>query len=256
MKIGSVAFLVVLGGTASTMPQRLSHLSALAEGLAGAAPAAEPNVGDLVAQRQARPGTPEVGFGTLIEADGGRRLEAFGLQKALEADTHLRGKDKVIRNPLIDSLLGMGKGTGARAAPALPLTPPSRTDVLRWRPSKEAAAWLSSAATWGLAALLTIAVVLAIVDLKGAARALAGACHWVTGNWLILLSGAGLGLRYAWRVDVWGLLPGEFCWAPAAAVLASAGILRVLDMNEPVWNKTVLALAAPVLSGVVVPLLS
>lgn len=45
-------------------------------------------------------------------------------------------------------------------------------------------------------------------------------------------------------------------WAPAGALLVSAAILRVLDLNEPVWNKTFLSLAAPVLSGVVVPLLS
>lgn len=251
MRIGSVAFLVVLGGTAATMPQRLSQLTALAQAAASASPAAEPSAGDLVAQRRARPGAPEVSFGAMIESDAARRLEAQGVEGAGELARQARGTTKVIRNPLIDVLLGQK----AVAVPSFAARAPSLLSGLAWRPGKDAALWATAAATWGPVLLLGLAVVLAIIDLKGAARALAGLCHWVTGHWLILLSVAAPGLRGLWRVDVWGSLPSELCWAPAAAVLVSAAILRTLDLNEPVWNKTVLALAAPVVSGLAVPLL-
>lgn len=254
MRIGSVAFLVVLGGTAATMPQRLSQLTALAAAAASASPAAEPSAGDLVAQRHARPGAPEVSFGAMIEADAARRLQAQGVEGAAELARQARGNPKVIRNPLIDVLLGK-KGPTLPAGGSFAARAPSLPSGLPWRPGKDAALWATSAATWGPVMLLGLAVVLAIIDLKGAARALAGLCHWVTGHWLILLSFAAPGLRYLWRVDVWGSLPSELCWAPAAAVLVSAAILRTLDLNEPIWNKTVLALAAPVVSGVAVPLL-
>lgn len=236
------------------MPQRLSQLKALAEGVSGAASAAEPSVADLVSQRRARPGDPVVGFHSLIEADGRGRLEQSGLKKAAAFPDGSGPPVEVIRNPIIDSLLNQGAGARSRHAGMPPGL--SLDSLLRWRPSKEAALVLSATAIFGPAVILGFSVVLALVDFKGAARASAGFCHRASGNWLVFLSAAGLGLRYGCRVDVWGLVPGEFCWAPAGALLVSAAILRVLDLNEPVWNKTFLSLAAPVLSGVVVPLLS
>lgn len=174
MRLGSVAFLISLGGLASSLPKYLSQVSALTRpGVSAAAPG---------------------GFEARLEADVARRLEAQGVDGAADLVRQARGEQKSIHNPLI--------------------------------------------------------------DLKGAARALAGLCHGASGSWLILLSVAAPGLRYLWRVDLWGSLPSEMCWAPAAGVLFSAAVLRQLDLNEPVWNKTVLALSAPVVSGLAGPFLS
>ncbi|TBR23200.1 hypothetical protein EPO15_06415 [bacterium] len=229
MRLGSVAFLVALGGLASSLPKQMAAFSSLAGQPAASAP------GGLEAK---------------LEADVARRLEAQGVDGAAELVRQARGEQKTIRNPLIDVLLGQGPAAKAAMTPRLPALPTG------WRPAKSTVLWASSAATWGPVLLLGLAVVLAIIDLKGAARALAGLCHWSTRSWLILLSVAAPGLRYLWRIDVWGTLPSELCWAPAAAVLVSAAILRQLDLNEPVWNKTVLALSAPVVSGLAAPLLN
>lgn len=235
MRVGTVAFLVALGGLASVLPKRMAQFSSMGK----------PTV------------SAEEKVGNMIEAEVAKRLEAQGVEGAAELARQARGDPKVIKNPLIDVFLGNKPASSAMptlSAPSRPSLPtlPSR---LPWRPSKDAALYLSSLATWGPVLLLGLAVVLAIVDLKGAARALVGLCHWTTSAWLILLAAAAPGLRFLWRVDVWGTLPGEFCWAPAAGVLVSAAFLRMLDLNEPVWNKTVLALSAPVVSGLAVPFL-
>lgn len=237
MRLGSVAFLISLGGLASSLPKYLSQVSSLTRpGVSAAAPG---------------------GFEARLEADVARRLEAQGVDGAADLVRQARGEQKSIHNPLIDVLLGKGvpaaPSPAAAPRPPLSLTIPARPP---WTPSKEAALWASSIATWVPVLLLGLAVVLAIIDLKGAARALAGLCHGASGSWLILLSVAAPGLRYLWRVDLWGSLPSEMCWAPAAGVLFSAAVLRQLDLNEPVWNKTVLALSAPVVSGLAGPFLS
>ena len=234
-----MAFLISLGGLASTLPSHLARISALSGGVAKAGGGGGTSA---IEQR--------------LEAQVAERLSAQGVDGAAELVKQARGQS--MHNPLIDVLLGQGAASrpAPRAEPAAAPSLPSFPSSLPWKPSRDTALYASTAATWGPVFLLGLAALLAIVDLKGAARALVGLTHWCTGTWLIVLSAAAPGLRYLWRVDVWGAIPSELCWAPAVAVLVSAFFLRLLDINEPVWNKTVHALAAPVLSGVVVPLLS
>ena len=238
MKLSSVAFLISLGGLASTLPTHLARISALA----GGAPQAGGGGGTSAIEQR-------------LEAQVADRLSAQGVEGASELVKQARGE--TMHNPLIDVLLGQGTASRPtpRAEPAAAPSLPSFPSSLPWKPSRDTALYASAVAMWGPMLLLGLAALLAIVDLKGAARAMVGLTHWCTRNWLVVLSAAAPGLRYLWRVDVWGAIPSELCWAPAAAVLVSAFFLRLLDMNEPVWNKTVLALAAPVASGLVVPFL-
>lgn len=227
MRLGTVSFLVSLAGLAGTLPQLTARTRA---------PAAAP--------AQAGPSDPEVA--RMMEAELKRRYEGAGVEDAGELAKEAAKAQTSLHNPVIDQLLSGRPPAPGPAGSGFAL--PSLPSGLPWKPTRGQLE-LASTAVWGApAALLMLAVLFAIVDLKGLARALAGLCHGLCGFWLMSLAGAAPALFRVFRVDVWGALPGEFWGVPAGALLVSAAILNFLDMNSPVWNKTVLSLAAPVMS--------
>ena len=226
MRLGTISFLVSLAGLAGYLPQVTARGRAVVPGA------------------QASPSDPEVA--RMMEGELRRRYEGAGVEDAAELAKEAAKAETSLHNPIIDQLLSGRPAAPAPAGPALSL--PSLPSALPWKPTRgqlEAA----STAVWGApAALLMLAVLFAIADLKGLARALAGLCHGLCGFWLMALAGAAPALFKVFRFDVWGALPGELWGAPAGALLVSAVVLNFLDMNAPVWNRTVMSLAAPVAS--------
>ncbi len=228
MRLGTISFLVSLAGLAASLPQLTARVHAPALSAASEAPAPDPEIARM------------------MEAELKRRYQGAGVEDAAELARAAASAQQSLHNPVIDQLLSGRPGTLAPAAPRLEL--PTLPSAVMWKPSREQLLLASTAVWWIPAVLLMLAVLFAIVDLKGVSRALAGVCHGLAGFWLMALAGAAPALYKLLRVDVWGTLPGELWGVPAGALLLSAVIMNFLDLNTPVWNRTVISLAAPIVS--------
>ena len=228
MRLGTLSFLASLAGLAGTLPQLTARTHGPALPFSSEAAAPDPETARMT------------------EAELKRRYEGAGVDDAGELAKAAAEGQKSIHNPVLDQLLS---GNSAAPGPGLPrLDLPGLPTSLRWKPSRDQLE-LASTAVWGVpGALLLLSVLFAIVDLKGIARALAGLCHGLSGFWLMALAGAAPAVYRLLRVDVWGAMPGELWGVPAGAIILSAVILNFLDMNEPIWNRTVMSLASPVVS--------
>jgi hypothetical protein len=104
-------------------------------------------------------------------------------------------------------------------------------------------------AMWAAPALLVfVAGVMLAIGAKGIARFLAKLCFSMSSKWLFIFSVSAAGLYAAAHINLWSSLPHDLWAVPVVALLAAGGILRVADMNYPVWNSTTGALISPLLS--------
>ena len=96
--------------------------------------------------------------------------------------------------------------------------------------------------------LVLLAALVLVLDMKGLSRLLCGVVHSLSGRWLWAVSIGALGAFLSMKVNLWASLPSELWVAPSVGLLMSAGLLRTLDMNAPVWNGTFTSLLAPLAS--------
>lgn len=67
-------------------------------------------------------------------------------------------------------------------------------------------------------------------------------------RWLLLLSVGAAAVSLLTRSNAWALVPRELIVPPLIWILASAGTLRLVDMNYPVWNSVFQGTLAPLAS--------
>ena len=80
-------------------------------------------------------------------------------------------------------------------------------------------------------------------------------CRW-SRLWLWLLSGTVVALFLATRSNPWPLVPSELIVPPLYWLAGSALLLRLLDMNHPIWNTLWRGCAFPLASmGLIAALL-
>ena len=102
---------------------------------------------------------------------------------------------------------------------------------------------------WGVPALILLASFLCLIlGQKGYARFLGRACFSLCRVWILGLSLITVLCFTLWQVNAWGLLPPGFWISPILSVLVSAGLLRLLDMNFPVWNATLMSFLSPLIA--------
>lgn len=76
-------------------------------------------------------------------------------------------------------------------------------------------------------------------------RGAAGLAYGISRIWLRALAWGFLGLALAVRVNAWEALPMELVAPPVAGLLAASFLLKLIDMNYPVWNSAVKGLLSP-----------
>ncbi len=101
-------------------------------------------------------------------------------------------------------------------------------------------------------ALIAFGFLSRLLHCYGCAR-MAGTLVYSLSAWyLILLSLACIGFQVCVQANVMGEIPRQFWDAPVFALLGSALLLRVLDMNFPFWNNTMRVLCVPIAASVTV----
>jgi hypothetical protein len=110
---------------------------------------------------------------------------------------------------------------------------------------------------WAIPIILTVVSLSAfLVAQAGAARTLSDLGYGLSRKWLWVLSIAVAALAITTRTNPWPLVPRELLVPPILWMLASAFLLRQVDMNYPVWNAMVRGVVAPLLSMVIVLLIN
>jgi hypothetical protein len=155
-------------------------------------------------------------------------------------------------NPLMAAMLEKSRSGATPGARRDSLLESARYIAMAHRVYQENQARLVGV-IWGAPALLIVgALALSMMGAKGTARTLAGACHSIAGKALWGLSLSAIVMFATSRADLWSSLPNDLWVVPAWSIVASAFILRAIDMNAPVWNGTLMSLLAPLVScGVV-----
>ncbi len=171
----------------------------------------------------------------------------------------------IIRNPIIDKILRASKTLDSKLKNRSLMNLQSAQTVNQ----KQNKDHRSRAGGWSLLDLLNhaslqkaawrfpliilgLAVLFLALGQKSWARLLAGFCHSVTRKWLFVFSLAVVGSFMFLSMNLWHILPGCLWQAPIVCVLFSAGLLRMMDMNAPVWNRTLLSLLSPLTACVLV----
>ena len=99
---------------------------------------------------------------------------------------------------------------------------------------------------WALpGTLLALAVLGIFISSFSLTRTAAGMAYGISRLWLWALAWGSLGLAAATRVNAWEALPTEWVAPPVAGLVAAAFLLKVIDMNYPVWNSAVKGLLSP-----------
>lgn len=169
------------------------------------------------------------------------------------------GSVDVMMNPLMAQMLGRGPAPAAVPAEedeaSLPLSVKARAALASLaRSARSHETVLGTALWWGPVGLLILAGVCLIVDLRAPARIMAICVSGAAGIVLIAASGAAAGAAVL-NLGRTGALPGALFYAPPLWVLASAGLLKVLDPNARVWNGTLLLLGLPAAMSIAARLL-
>jgi len=190
---------------------------------------------------------------------------------------------EIIKNPLAQNMLGMGKDkNGGRpgrknaasdksgftpvgdASAGEPAAPPAKTTFLNeWQRRIQGMAMMvkfNHADTvkkvekylWFFpAVLLGISLIAKFLDCPGCASFSARLVYKSFAWYLALLSLGCVFVQIVVEVNLMGLIPRTFWDAPVAGVLFSAFILRILDMNFPFWNRTLIVFSMPLTASVV-----
>lgn len=101
-------------------------------------------------------------------------------------------------------------------------------------------------------ALISFGFLSRLVHCYGCARMAGSVVYSLSAWYLILLSLACIGFQVCVQANVMGEIPRQFWDAPVFALLGSALLLRVLDMNFPFWNNTLRVLCVPIAASVTV----
>lgn len=98
---------------------------------------------------------------------------------------------------------------------------------------------------WAIPCLLAALALLGVFLGAGLTRLFAGLCYNLSRGWLWLLAWGAAGLAGTVQVNAWLALPAEFVSPPAAALLLSTLLLKMIDANYPAWNSVVQGFLAP-----------
>jgi hypothetical protein len=100
---------------------------------------------------------------------------------------------------------------------------------------------------WAVPGTLVLLAVLGIfTPWSGLTRAFAGLGFGVSRLWLWLVAGIAATLAIFAQVNVWLSLPAELIVPPAVCLLVSTLLLKLNDMNYPVWNSLLKGCLAPI----------
>jgi hypothetical protein len=246
VSFGRLASIVFLFGAAAVLPpilarlspgasmarSRIQELSRLAgeAGSPGAAPSMPEDLRGMVEQAEEDPSSfsPEEreilqDMRELGEPKGS--MEAPVLRKLAEAAGSPAGRTASVRSKVRSAYEAFLSGYERRRSGLMPLL-------------------------WGLPLSLAALAVLGILFSSPAltrlfARAGFGLCRL----WLSLLAWGAAGLALAAWVNPWLGLPREFLAAPLSGLLACALLLRLNDMNYPVWNPLLTGCLSPIASA-------
>ncbi|MFC1679528.1 hypothetical protein ACFL2T_04895 [Elusimicrobiota bacterium] len=171
-----------------------------------------------------------------------RRAASAGVELTPQHRAAIRAatsKSEMIRNPVLDKLLSMPK------RPSLGRAFSARGSVVA--ETLEPFAGAIRILLWAALAIIFISYAAsAFLGLTGLTRFVSKVGHRLASLWLVWLSVVAATLLVLAKVDIWASLPGDGQLAAVLILLASAGALKSLDHNAPVWNSTVTGLATPI----------
>jgi hypothetical protein len=227
-RLSGLLSLAMLGFSAASLPQKLDGLLAMKAGLDQQMLAQQDTI--LAAADAAR--------------DGGTSKPAQLTAEERQLAAEFSPQSQVLTTPIMGAILQASKSRGV-----------SQLDASRWllaayQTFQQNQALFISVVWAAPAALLLPAGLLLALGFKGGTRFLADHCLSLSTWWLLALSAATAALFVAAKVNLWTTLPHDLWAVPAAAVLFSAGLLKLVDVNFPVWNAAFGALGAPLLSCV------
>ncbi|MCX5786294.1 MAG: hypothetical protein NTX59_11455 [Elusimicrobia bacterium] len=106
---------------------------------------------------------------------------------------------------------------------------------------------------WGVPLILMVLTLLGIVFFHYAfARLLCSCTFKFCTLTLTVLSLGVLAAAIAGKPGFIVAIPRDIWFAPVLFILGSATVIRIIDMNYPIWNEALKAFAFPILSSVVV----
>lgn len=158
------------------------------------------------------------------------------------------GKPAQNEKPDATDFTPLRDNTSAAPAPAPGKWEPRMNAIVARMKANHSAEMLSLAKyLWAASITLTVAGLFALLlGRYGITRLTANLLFCLSSWCLIGLSGACIVFQIAGKVNIMSVLPQQFWVAPACSLLVSAGILTLVDLNSPVWNRTIKTLALPV----------
>jgi hypothetical protein len=227
-RLYSLISIGMLAASASSLPQQLDKL--ITESAQLKAYSASADTIDAAADA-ARLGLPNAAVGGGLSAE----------QRQLIAEAS--PESMVMSSPMMTAMVRAAQGGGG-----MPEINAKRTVLAGYRAYQQNQAAILGLMWAGPALLVFLAGVMLVVGAKGVARFLAQLCFSMSSKWLFIFSVSAAALYAAAHVNLWTSLPHDLWAVPITALLVAGGILRVADLNYPVWNTTTGALISPLLS--------
>ena len=244
--------ILLLAGLAAAAALGPKRLASWAPASSLPAPAALSQLAELVKKAQeagvstAPDGTPQA-----VPADLKRMIEEAAAhpesytQDEKQMLTELKdvADSKAMRAPVIEELMKTHRARagqlGGWAASLKAWHSKAAGGYASWRPRLMPLLW---ALPGTLLALAVLGIFLSSFSLT---RTAAGLAYGISRLWLWALAWGSLGLAAAIRVNAWGDIPTELVAPPVVGLLAASFLLKLIDMNYPVWNSAVKGLLSP-----------
>jgi hypothetical protein len=228
----SLVSIAMLAASVGSLPQQIDKLMAVNTQLNSMAMGNEDDL--LRAANASMTGQPQANPLEGLSAE----------QRQLIADASPEAKE--LASPLMTAMVKASKTGGAKELDA------KRSVLAAYRAYQQNQAEILGIIWAAPALLLFLAGLLLLFGAKGASRVLAELCFSLSSKWLLLLSVGAAALYAVAKVNLWTALPHDLWGVPVAALLVAGGMLRIADFNYPVWNSTIGALIAPLLSCLII----